>query len=79
VRDFYARETNSTTDFHRHLAQLPFRLCISASPDSLMLTAFEATDKRPQRDYYSFQAQRRGKCRCADLREPARVLSVRAS
>jgi hypothetical protein len=61
VRDFYARETNSTTNFHRHLAQLPFRLCISASPDSLMLTAFEAAGKRPQRDYYSFQAQRRGK------------------
>lgn len=61
VRDFYARETSSTTDFHRHFAQLPFRLCISASPDSLMLTAFEAAGKRPQRDYYSFQAQRRGK------------------
>lgn len=61
VRDFYARETNSTTDFHRHLAQLPFRLCISASPDSLMLTAFTTAGKRPQRDYYSFQARRRDK------------------
>jgi hypothetical protein len=60
VRDFYARETKST-DFHRHLAQLPFRLCISASPDSLMLIALEAADKQPQRDYYSFQPPRRGK------------------
>jgi hypothetical protein len=56
VQDFYDREAGTTTDFHRHLARLPFRLCISASPDSLMFNAFAATEgKSPQKGYYSFR------------------------
>jgi hypothetical protein len=55
VQDFYVREAGSTTDFHRDLARLPFRLCISASPDSLMLTAFKEANKSPQKGYYSFR------------------------
>lgn len=55
VQDFYARESGSTTDFHRDLARLPFRLCVSASPDSQMLTAFEEANKSPQKGYYSFK------------------------
>jgi hypothetical protein len=61
AQDFYAREAMSTTEFHRHLAQLPFRLCISASPDTLMLNAFENVGKHPQKDYYNFQPQGRGR------------------
>ena len=52
VQDFYAHEAESTTDFHCDLAQLPFRLCVSASPDSLMLTAFKKANKSPQKGYY---------------------------
>jgi hypothetical protein len=56
AQDFYAREGSSTTELHRDLARLPFRLCISASPDSLMLNAFEETGtKRPQKSYYCFK------------------------
>jgi hypothetical protein len=55
VQDFSEHEAGSTTDFHRDLAQLPFRLCVSASPDSLMLTAFEEANKSPQKGYYSFK------------------------
>lgn len=56
VQDFYEREANATTDFHRDLAKLPFRLCISASPDSLMFNAFAATEgKSPQKGYYGFR------------------------
>jgi hypothetical protein len=56
VQDFYEREASATTDFHRDLAKLPFRLCISASPDSLMLNAFAATEgKTPQKGYYGFR------------------------
>lgn len=56
VQDFYEREASATTDFHRDLAKLPFRLCISASPDSLMYNAFEATEgKSPQKGYYAFR------------------------
>jgi len=57
VQDFYEREASATTDFHRDLAKLPFRLCISASPDSLMLNAFAATEgKAPQKGYYGFRS-----------------------
>ena len=56
VQDFYEREAGATTDFHRDLAKLPFRLCISASPDSLMFNAFAATEgKAPQKGYYGFR------------------------
>jgi hypothetical protein len=56
VQDFYEREGSATTDFHRDLAKLPFRLCISASPDSLMLNAFAETEgKAPQKGYYAFR------------------------
>ncbi|HEX7829972.1 MAG TPA: toll/interleukin-1 receptor domain-containing protein [Thermoanaerobaculia bacterium] len=56
VQDFYEREASATTDFHRDLAKLPFRLCISASPDSLMFNAFAETEgKAPQKGYYGFR------------------------
>lgn len=56
VQDFYEREASATTDFHRDLAKLPFRLCISASPDSLMFNAFATTEgKTPQKGYYGFR------------------------
>jgi hypothetical protein len=56
VQDFYEREASATTDFHRDLAKLPFRLCICASPDSLMFNAFAATEgKIPQKGYYGFR------------------------
>ena len=55
VQDFYAREAAATTDFHRDLARLPFRLCVSASPDSLMLNAFHEAKKTPQQGHYSFK------------------------
>ena len=56
VQDFYEREADTTTNFHRDLAKLPFRLCISASPDYLMYNAFAETEgKTPQKGYYSFR------------------------
>jgi hypothetical protein len=56
VQDFYEREASATTDFHRDLAKLPFRLCICASPDSQMLNAFAETEgKTPQKGYYGFR------------------------
>lgn len=54
VQDFYAREAE-TTDFHRDLAHLPFRLCVSASPDNLMLKAFAEAGKTPQQGHYNFR------------------------
>lgn len=54
VRDFYAEHGDATTEFHRDLARLPFRLCVSASPDNLMFRAFEAAGKAPQRGHYNF-------------------------
>jgi TIR domain/SIR2-like domain len=55
VRDFYAAEAAATTDFHRDLAALPFRLCINASPDDQMFNAFRKAGKQPQQGHYSFR------------------------
>jgi TIR domain/SIR2-like domain len=54
--DFYEGLKNTTTPFHRHLAELPFRLCINTSPDDFMLEAFLATGtKKPASAYYNFR------------------------
>ncbi len=54
VQDFYARHAGQTTEFHRNLAQLPFKLCVNASPDGLMSTAFTEAGKHPRTAHYSF-------------------------
>lgn len=58
VKDFYAEFQNKTTAFHRNLAQLPFRLCISASPDDFMFNAFREAGKNPNRAHYNFHRDR---------------------
>ena len=55
VRDFYACDLGSTTAFHLDLARMPFELCVSASPDTLMMAAFREVDKDPQKGCYSFK------------------------
>lgn len=57
VRTFY-ESVQDTTDFHKDLARLPFRLCVSASPDDLMYRAFEDAGKTPARSHYSFRDAR---------------------
>ena len=59
VQDFYARTARLTSDFHRNLAKLPFRLCISLSPDSLMLNALKEAGKRPQIASYNHHRYKR--------------------
>ena len=55
VQDFYARGANLTTDFHRDLAKLPFRLCVCASPDNFWLNALKDAGKNPQKACYNFK------------------------
>jgi hypothetical protein len=68
ARDFYARETASTTDFYRNLADLPFRLCVSASPGHQMMVALKEAGKNPRSDYYHFKGGKAGTK--ADIVEP---------
>jgi TIR domain/SIR2-like domain len=70
VQDFYAGETRATTDFHRNLAQLPFRLCVNASPDDLMHTALVEAGKKPQRGRYSFRRPLPHELRVPNAEEP---------
>src|SRR5262249_25157095 len=55
VQDFYTREAETTTAFHRDLARLPFKLCICASPDGLMQSALKDASKLPQKGHYRFK------------------------
>jgi hypothetical protein len=68
ARDFYARETATTTDFHRNLANLPFRLCVSASPGHQMMVALKEAGKNPSSDCYHFKGGKVGTR--ADIVEP---------
>lgn len=46
-----------TTDVHRHLASLPFRLVLSATPDRMMANAFRAAGKAAVREaHYDYCA-----------------------
>ena len=53
VRDVY--DASAPTELHRDLAQLPFRICINASWDNLMTTAFEQAGKAPVTAYYNYK------------------------
>ena len=53
MRDVY--ESAEVTELHRDLAQLPFRVCINASWDHLMTTAFEQAGKAPVTAYYNYK------------------------
>lgn len=58
AKEFYkhAQKAAATTPFHRDLAQLPFQLCVCASPDDAMSQAFsEIKEKSPQRAHYNFR------------------------
>lgn len=57
AEEFYgnAQEASPTTPFHRDLAQLPFQLCVCASPDDAMFRAFSEANKSPQRGHYNFR------------------------
>jgi hypothetical protein len=58
ARDFYVRETSSTTDFYRDLAALPIKLCVSASPGHQMEIALKEAGKEPRSDYYNFKGKK---------------------
>lgn len=54
--DFYRSFEGLTTDCHRDLAELPFKLIISTTPDDFMLQALRATPgKRPVAAHYDFR------------------------
>lgn len=55
AHEFYVG-ASGTTEFHRDLAHLPFSLCLTATPDDLMTTAFQEAEKQPQRGHYNFTA-----------------------
>ena len=56
TRDFYECYSGRTTPLHDHLASLPFRLCITTTPDDFMFNAFTAAGKTPQRAAYRFNS-----------------------
>jgi len=53
LRDVY--DGAEVTDLHRDLAQLPFRICLNASWDNMMATAFEQAGKAPVTAYYNYK------------------------
>ena len=70
VQEFYQRESVSTTDFHRDLAHLPFRLIVNASPDDLMLNALVAAQRQPQVAGYSFKHASNVRAKVPSAQEP---------
>lgn len=56
VGDFFARYKKATTQLHLDLASLPFRSCITTTPERFLLNAFRQTpNKEPVYDYYHFK------------------------
>lgn len=56
---FYGEFQGRTSEFHRDMARLPFRLYLTATPDDLLFNALaeSATGKSPLRGYYNFDAR----------------------
>lgn len=55
VKDFYSQFAELTTDFHRDIASLPFKLCVSTTHDDLLYTALKERGKHPLRSFYNFR------------------------
>ena len=55
VADFYASHTAHTSAFHRNIAKLPFRFCLTTTPDDFLFNAFKEAGKTPTRRFYSFR------------------------
>ena len=52
--DFYSRFIGDTSEFHRNIAELPFRLCITTTPDDFLYNAFgdcKKMKKTPMRKF----------------------------
>ena len=58
LRRFYKQFSGQTTDFHRNLAALPYRLCITTTPDDFLFNALTEAGKKPIRDFYNFRETR---------------------
>lgn len=58
VVDYYQQFEGQTTSLHDALAQLPFTLCISTTPDHFLKSGFERAGKQPQVYHYNFRDSR---------------------
>jgi len=65
VCEFYQGFSIKTTDFHTKIASLPFKLCITTTPDDFLYNAFVNAGKSPARGFYHFR-----KSRAQSLPEP---------
>jgi hypothetical protein len=58
VIEFYRQFSGKTTDFHKNIAALPFKFCITTTPDDFMFNALCDVGKSPIRDFYNFREAR---------------------
>jgi len=58
VADYYLGFATATTPFHRNIAALPFRMCLTTTPDEFLFNALVAEGKKPVRAYYNFRKGR---------------------
>lgn len=55
--DFYS-SVPGTTPFHVNMAALPFKFCLTTTPDDLFFNALKQAGKTPIRDFYNFRRTR---------------------
>ncbi|MFK8017827.1 MAG: toll/interleukin-1 receptor domain-containing protein [Gammaproteobacteria bacterium] len=60
VSDFYQTYADQTNEIHRDLASLPFQLCLTMTPESLMTKALQDAGKSPTSAWYNFTDPLRG-------------------
>ena len=71
IDDFYRPFETQTGELFRHLAALPFRLCIQTTPDQHLANAFREVGKRPQLDHYNFRKPGPASFRSPEAEAPA--------
>lgn len=52
---FYQQFSGKTTDFHGKIATLPFKLCITTTPDDFLYNALDRAGKKPSKAFYNFR------------------------
>jgi hypothetical protein len=70
VREFLTPFQSATTDLHRNLASIPFRICVNLGLDRFLNNALKETGKQPVADYYNFRSLRSGPLDTPDEQAP---------
>ncbi|MES0490147.1 MAG: toll/interleukin-1 receptor domain-containing protein [Leptospirales bacterium] len=57
VQAFYKERTNNTNEVYTHLAELPFPLTVTTTPDKMFSNSLRKSGKKPYEEFYNYKGE----------------------